>query len=87
MSSTEQREIGIPVEVRGLRKKFGATEVLKGIDLKIEAGEIFVVMGPSGSGKSVLLKQIIGLEKPDAGEVFIAGEPVGGDHVMDKYRL
>src|SRR2546423_14971959 len=86
-STTAQRETGIPVEVRGLRKSFRGNEVLKGIDLKIDAGEIFVVMGPSGSGKSVLLKHIIGLERPDAGEILIAGEPVGNDHVMEKYRL
>jgi phospholipid/cholesterol/gamma-HCH transport system ATP-binding protein len=81
------RENGVPVEVRGLRKSFAGTPVLNGIDLKVEAGEIFVVMGPSGSGKSVLLKHIIGLERPDAGEILIAGEPIGSDHVMDKYRL
>jgi phospholipid/cholesterol/gamma-HCH transport system ATP-binding protein len=83
----QQRDGGIPVEVRGLRKSFGGTPVLKGIDFKVEAGEIFVVMGPSGSGKSVLLKHIVGLEKPDEGEIFIAGEPVSSDDVMDKYRL
>src|SRR3954467_3957259 len=83
----DRHATGIPVEVRGLRKSFAGTPVLKGIDFKVEAGEIFVVMGPSGSGKSVLLKHIVGLEQPDEGEILIAGEPVGNDHVMDKYRL
>jgi phospholipid/cholesterol/gamma-HCH transport system ATP-binding protein len=83
----QKRENGIPVEVRGLRKSFAGVPVLKGIDLKVEPGEIFVIMGPSGSGKSVLLKQIIGLEKPDEGEILIAGQPVASDGVMDKYRL
>lgn len=83
----DRNATGIPVEVRGLRKSFAGTPVLKGIDFKVEAGEIFVVMGPSGSGKSVLLKHIVGLEQPDEGEILIAGEPVGNDHVMDKYRL
>lgn len=89
MSETpnQQRENGIPVEVRGLRKSFGGVPVLKGIDLKVEPGEIFVVMGPSGSGKSVLLKHIIGLEKPDEGEIMIAGESIDSEGVMDKYRL
>jgi phospholipid/cholesterol/gamma-HCH transport system ATP-binding protein len=85
--SKHERETGIPVEVRGLRKSFAGVPVLKGIDFKVEAGEIFVVMGPSGSGKSVLLKHIIGLEEPDEGEILIAGEPVSSDKVMDKYRL
>jgi phospholipid/cholesterol/gamma-HCH transport system ATP-binding protein len=88
MSATDsQRQCGIPVEICGLRKSFGGQPVLLGIDLKIEAGEIFVIMGPSGSGKSVLLKQIIGLEAPDEGEILIAGENVAGDHVMDRFRL
>jgi phospholipid/cholesterol/gamma-HCH transport system ATP-binding protein len=83
----QPRENGIPVEVRGLRKSFAGVPVLKGIDLRVEPGEIFVVMGPSGSGKSVLLKHIIGLEKPDDGEILINGESIDSDHVMDKYRL
>jgi phospholipid/cholesterol/gamma-HCH transport system ATP-binding protein len=77
---------GVPVEVRGLRKSFAGTPVLKGIDLKIDPGEIFVVMGPSGSGKSVFLKHIVGLETPDEGQIFIAGDAVG-DHVLEKYRI
>lgn len=83
----DKRHNGIPVEIRNLRKGFGGVPVLKGINLKVEAGEVFVVMGPSGSGKSVLLKHVIGLEQPDEGEVYIGGEKVGSDHVMDKYRL
>ena len=62
------------MEVRGLRKSFGGQEVLKGVDFEVQPGEIFVIMGPSGSGKSVLLKHIIGLEVPDAGEILINGE-------------
>jgi phospholipid/cholesterol/gamma-HCH transport system ATP-binding protein len=86
-TSNQTRQNGIPVEVRGLRKSFGGVPVLQGIDLTVKAGEIFVVMGPSGSGKSVLLKHIIGLERPDEGEILIAGESIVSDHVMDKYRL
>ena len=83
-----QRRTGVPVEVRGLRKSFRGVPVLKGIDLSVNAGEIFVVMGPSGSGKSVLLKHIVGLEYPDAGEIFIGDELVTHDgNVMDKYRI
>jgi phospholipid/cholesterol/gamma-HCH transport system ATP-binding protein len=83
----QNRNTGVPVEVHGLRKSFGTLPVLKGIDLEVKAGEIFVVMGPSGSGKSVLLKHIVGLEKPDDGQIHIGGDLVGSDHVMDKYRI
>jgi phospholipid/cholesterol/gamma-HCH transport system ATP-binding protein len=78
---------GVAVEVRGLRKSFGGHPVLRGIDLQVEPGEIFVVMGPSGSGKSVLLKHIIGLEHPDEGEILINGESIQTGTVMDRYRL
>jgi len=58
---------------RGLRKSFGRKEVLKGIDLAIERGETIVIMGGSGTGKSVLIRHTIGLHKPDAGEVWVDG--------------
>jgi len=73
--------------VRGLKKNFNRQEVLKGLDFKVEPGEIFVIMGPSGSGKSVLLKQIIGLDLPDEGEILVAGESVQSPDVMEKYRI
>ena len=87
MSTAESNRQGITVSVRGLRKSFEGQEVLKGVDFEVKAGEIFVIMGPSGSGKSVLLKHIIGLEEPDAGEILIDGEPVEDPEVMEKYRL
>ena len=87
MSDPIQRDPSVNVTIRGLRRSFGSEEVLKGIDLEIQRGEIFVIMGPSGSGKSVLLKHIIGLEIPDAGEILIEGESIQSPGVMDKYRL
>src|SRR5476651_1023165 len=63
------------LSVRGLRKRFGSTEVLKGIDLTVENGEFAVLLGPSGCGKSTLLNVIAGLEQPDGGTVEI-GERV-----------
>jgi phospholipid/cholesterol/gamma-HCH transport system ATP-binding protein len=78
---------GISIEVRGLRKSFNSQEVLKGIDFTVQPGEIFVIMGPSGSGKSVLLKHLIGLEPPDAGEIIVNGEPLLSDGTLEKYRL
>jgi phospholipid/cholesterol/gamma-HCH transport system ATP-binding protein len=77
----------VSVQVRGLRKSYASTEVLHGIDLSIERGETFVIMGPSGSGKSVLLRHIIGLEEPDAGDILIEGESIRAEGVMDKYRM
>ncbi|WP_031519899.1 amino acid ABC transporter ATP-binding protein [Streptomyces sp. NRRL F-5123] len=65
------------VRVRGLRKSFGGTTVLDGIDLDVREGEVTVLLGPSGSGKSTLLRCVNHLEKPDAGFVEIAGDLVG----------
>src|SRR5215470_7000187 len=66
------------LSVRGLHKRFGNTEVLKGIDLSVESGEFAVLLGPSGCGKSTLLNVIAGLEQPNAGTVEI-GERVVND--------
>jgi phospholipid/cholesterol/gamma-HCH transport system ATP-binding protein len=87
MSGPANNNSGVGVQVRGLRKSFDGQEVLKGVDLEIQPGEIFVIMGPSGSGKSVLLKHIIGLEAPDAGEILINGEVVQAAEIAAKYRM
>ena len=87
MSSTSHYNGGVSVEVRGLKRSFGKHEVLRGIDLKVQPGEVFVIMGPSGSGKSVLLRHIIGLEEPHAGEILINAESIREPAVMDKYRM
>ncbi|MFC9994714.1 amino acid ABC transporter ATP-binding protein [Nocardia sp. NPDC127526] len=65
------------VELRGVRKSFGAHEVLAGVDLAVRPGEVTVVLGPSGSGKSTLLRTINHLEQVDAGTVRVGGELVG----------
>jgi phospholipid/cholesterol/gamma-HCH transport system ATP-binding protein len=78
---------GVSVKVRGLRKSYQGQEVLKGLDLEVKPGETFVIMGPSGSGKSVLLKHIIGLEEPDAGEILIDDKPIHSPEVLEHYRL
>ena len=64
------------IEIRGVEKSFGANHVLRGVDLKIGEGEITVIIGRSGEGKSVLLKHIIGLLRPDGGEILIDGENI-----------
>jgi phospholipid/cholesterol/gamma-HCH transport system ATP-binding protein len=87
MATPESNQQGISVQVRGLHKSFNSHEVLQGLDFEVNPGEIFVLMGPSGSGKSVLLKHIIGLEEPDSGEIFIEGQPIRSSGVLDQYRL
>jgi phospholipid/cholesterol/gamma-HCH transport system ATP-binding protein len=64
------------VRLEGLEKAFGGNRVLRGIDLQIERGEIFTLLGGSGTGKSVLLKHVIGLLHPDAGRVIVDGRDV-----------
>lgn len=64
------------IRLVGVRKRFGAQVVLDGLDLSIPAGQTIVVLGPSGSGKSVLLKHIVGLIRPDAGEVWFGEDRV-----------
>jgi len=62
------------IEVRQLKRSFGTQPVLGGVDLQIETGESAVIIGRSGGGKSVLLKHLIGLLKPDSGEVLVDGD-------------
>ncbi|MBS0319579.1 MAG: amino acid ABC transporter ATP-binding protein [Proteobacteria bacterium] len=64
------------VEIRGLRKRFGSNEVLKGIDLDVEPGEVIAIIGKSGSGKSTLLRCINGLETFDEGSLTVDGKPL-----------
>lgn len=78
---------GLSVQVRGLRKSYNGQEVLRGVDLDVARGEVFVLMGPSGSGKSVLLRHLIGLEKPDAGEIRIDGEIVDRPEALARHRM
>ncbi len=65
------------VVVEGLRKRFGRLEVLKGVNLVVQRGEVAVIIGPSGSGKSTLLACVNHLEKIDGGRICVDGEPVG----------
>ena len=66
------------IDVRGLTKSFATNRVLQGIDLAVDEGQSLVVIGGSGSGKSVLMKCILGLLRPDAGTVRVAGrDPIG----------
>jgi phospholipid/cholesterol/gamma-HCH transport system ATP-binding protein len=64
------------IEVRQLKRSFGTQSVLDGVDMTIESGESAAIIGRSGGGKSVLLKHLIGLLKPDSGEVLVDGDPI-----------
>jgi polar amino acid transport system ATP-binding protein len=64
------------VEITGLRKRFGTNEVLKGIDLAVEPGEVIAIIGKSGSGKSTLLRCINGLEEFQEGSLSVDGQPL-----------
>lgn len=64
------------LEYKNLEKSFGDRKILKGINLKIKQGEIIFILGTSGTGKSVLLKNTVGLLKPDAGEIWIDNQEV-----------
>ncbi|HET7310414.1 MAG TPA: amino acid ABC transporter ATP-binding protein [Mycobacteriales bacterium] len=65
------------VRAAGVRKNFGRLEVLKGVDLQVQRGEVMCIIGPSGSGKSTFLRCINHLENVDAGKLFVDGELVG----------
>jgi polar amino acid transport system ATP-binding protein len=67
------------VELKGIRKRFGQNEVLKGIDLEVAAGEVVAIIGRSGSGKSTLLRCINGLERFDEGSIEVDGAHIGAN--------
>ena len=69
---------GAMIAVRDLRKAIGDQEILRGIDLDVAVGETLVIIGRSGGGKSVLLKHLIGLMQPDAGEIWVSGKSIIG---------
>jgi phospholipid/cholesterol/gamma-HCH transport system ATP-binding protein len=77
MTATKETEkTAPPIQVKTLRKSFGNQKVLDGIDLEVGHGETLSVLGQSGTGKSVLLKMIIGLQQPDSGSIRIHGQEI-----------
>lgn len=74
------KDNNILIETKGLKKSFGQVEVLKGIDLKINRGEVIVIIGPSGSGKSTFLRCLNLLETPTGGDIYF-----DGSNLMDKH--
>ncbi len=81
------------VELRGVKKRFGQKVVLDGLDLRIEPGQSLVVIGGSGTGKSVMIKCVLGILRPDEGEIFVDGKEVtrmGGrarDAILRKFGM
>jgi phospholipid/cholesterol/gamma-HCH transport system ATP-binding protein len=84
---TKATTAGLGIRVTNLHKSFAGVPVLKGINFEVEPGEVFVLMGPSGSGKSVLLRHLIGLEHPDAGEISVGGRNIGDEALRDECRM
>ena len=64
------------VEIKGLEKSFGRLKVLRGVDVQIKKGSLAAILGPNASGKTTIIKSILGMVIPDAGEIFIDGTPV-----------
>ena len=81
------------VELRNVKKRFGSKVVLDGIDLVIPKGESLVVIGGSGTGKSVMIKCVLGILKPDEGQIFVDGKEVtrlrgrGRDAMLKKFGM
>ncbi len=84
---TEHETPAVGVKVEHLCKSFGTFEVLKDVSFEVEPGEIFVLMGPSGSGKSVLLKHIVGLELPTSGRVLVDGKDAAAEDTRQHVRM
>lgn len=72
------------VSIQNVSKNFGKQEVLKNINLEIESGEIFGLLGPSGAGKTTLVKQLVGLEQPTSGENYLFGKKMPSLELIEK---
>jgi phospholipid/cholesterol/gamma-HCH transport system ATP-binding protein len=80
-------ESPIVVEMKNVHKTFGQRKILKGMDLQVRKGETMVILGPSGTGKSVTLKHITGLVAPDEGDCFLFGESISFSDEKIRRRL
>ena len=72
------------LEVRNLKKHFGATDVLKGVSFSLEQGQVLAIIGSSGSGKTTLLRCLNFLETPDEGEILVGGKQLTGAHLTEE---
>ncbi|MGH2880506.1 MAG: ATP-binding cassette domain-containing protein, partial [Solirubrobacteraceae bacterium] len=83
------RPTGVPaaIEFIGVHKSFGKNHVLRGLDLELPEGKISMILGPSGTGKSVCIKHIVGLLYPDQGDVIVHGHSIPGLPDADLFEL
>ncbi|MBE6926531.1 MAG: amino acid ABC transporter ATP-binding protein [Ruminococcaceae bacterium] len=72
------------LEVKNIKKKFGSTDVLKGVSFSLEQGQVLAIIGSSGSGKTTLLRCLNFLEKPDEGEIFVNGKLLTGKDLSEE---
>src|SRR3982750_1681865 len=82
-----KEEIEPIISMKGVTKSFGSHTVLQDITFDVPKGKITAILGPSGTGKSVLLKNIIGLLRPEAGEIWVEDENIVGMKEKDLYRV
>ncbi|HZU81151.1 MAG TPA: ATP-binding cassette domain-containing protein [Acidimicrobiales bacterium] len=75
------------ISIRGVTKSFGSHTVLRDVTFDVPRGKTTAIMGPSGTGKSVMLKVIIGLLKPEQGQILVDGEPIVGVREKDVFRI
>ena len=87
MTGTGPSTDDVAISIRGVTKYFGSHTVLSDVTFDVPRGKITAVLGPSGTGKSVLLKTVIGLLRPDAGEVLVDGEAIGSMGQKDLFRI
>ena len=85
--TAEPAKPAVDVAIENLCKDFGSLKVLKNVSFTVAPGEIFVLMGPSGSGKSVLLKHIVGLELPTSGRVLVDGRDAATEETREQIRM
>jgi phospholipid/cholesterol/gamma-HCH transport system ATP-binding protein len=86
-ANADQANAGPAMIVQGLHKSYGEQKVLNGLDLKVGSGQTVAVLGRSGTGKSVLLRLIIGLQKPDAGTIQIQGQEITGANLEEMNEI
>src|SRR5579864_6176950 len=92
LTKTHELSVGpttddVVVSIQGVTKRFGGHTVLQDITFDVPRGKTSAVLGPSGTGKSVLLKTIIGLLRPEAGQILVDGEPIVGVRERDLLRI